>query len=185
MDEQINSRIKTVMEEMRMRPSEFAAAIGISRSNLTHILSGRNQPSFAMLEKVLKAFPEIRTEWLVTGLGDMRRTSTELADTIAVMENQQRLPHEQVEMDFGEDEDVEMALEKEPSSSTIQTNDNQQNTDENDPILPSPASAVAEAAATRPATTRVRTAKSGVQTKKIRKIVFFYTDNTFEEFLPN
>ncbi|MCQ2263870.1 MAG: helix-turn-helix transcriptional regulator, partial [Bacteroidales bacterium] len=61
MDVQINSRIKEIMEHAKLTPSDFSAAIGITRSNLSHILSGRNQPSFSMLEKILKAFPEIRT----------------------------------------------------------------------------------------------------------------------------
>ena len=73
MDADINNRIKSILEESQLTPSEFAAAIGTSRSNLTHLLSGRNQPSFSLLEKLLKAFPQVRTEWLVTGLGEMLR----------------------------------------------------------------------------------------------------------------
>ena len=81
MDQEINGRIKQILDYEEMSPANFASEIGISRSNLAHILSGRNQPSFTMLEKVMRAFPEIRSEWLITGLGDMVKGAGELAET--------------------------------------------------------------------------------------------------------
>lgn len=64
-------RIKQVMEYEQMSPANFADAIDINRSSLTHIFTGRNQPSLDVARKILKAFPEIRTEWLIMGVGQM------------------------------------------------------------------------------------------------------------------
>ena len=54
-----------------MTPSQFAEAIEINRSTLTHLFSGRNQPSLDIARKILNAFPEISTEWLIMGVGPM------------------------------------------------------------------------------------------------------------------
>ena len=54
-----------------MSPTAFADTIDINRSSLTHIFSGRNQPSLDVAKKILTAFPEISTEWLIMGVGNM------------------------------------------------------------------------------------------------------------------
>lgn len=64
-------RIKQVMEHYEETPAEFAEKIGVNRSNLTHLFSGRNQPSLDFAKKVLLAFPEVSTEWLIMGVGNM------------------------------------------------------------------------------------------------------------------
>ena len=64
-------RIKQVMEHYEETPAGFAEKIGVNRSNLTHLFSGRNQPSLDFAKKVLVAFPEVSTEWLIMGVGNM------------------------------------------------------------------------------------------------------------------
>ena len=64
-------RIKQVMEHYEETPAGFAEKIGVNRSNLTHVFSGRNQPSLEFAKKVLVAFPEVSTEWLIMGVGKM------------------------------------------------------------------------------------------------------------------
>jgi len=54
-----------------MSPTAFADKINVNRSSLTHIFSGRNQPSLDIAKKILIAFPEISTEWLIMGMGNM------------------------------------------------------------------------------------------------------------------
>lgn len=64
-------RIKQVMEHYEETPATFAEKLGVNRSNLTHLFSGRNQPSLEFAKKVLSAYPEVRTEWLIMGVGEM------------------------------------------------------------------------------------------------------------------
>ena len=70
-------RIKQVMEYYEETPNSFAEKLGVNRSNLTHIYSGRNQPSLDFAKKVLKAFPEVSTEWLIMGVGNMIKDPAE------------------------------------------------------------------------------------------------------------
>ncbi len=46
----------------------------LQRSGISHILSGRNQPSFDFIVKLMKLYPEINPDWLIMGNGSMFRT---------------------------------------------------------------------------------------------------------------
>ena len=75
-------RIKQVIEYSQLSSSAFADTIGISRSGLTHLLTGRNQPSLDVARKILAKFPDVSTEWLIMGMGEMLRPD-EQADVIS------------------------------------------------------------------------------------------------------
>jgi DNA-binding XRE family transcriptional regulator len=66
-------RIREVINYSQLSAASFADTIGISRSGLTHLLTGRNQPSLDVAKKILAKYPEISTEWLIMGMGDMMR----------------------------------------------------------------------------------------------------------------
>jgi predicted transcriptional regulator len=51
--------------------SKFASILGIQRSNITHIIDGRNKPSLSFIEKLITKFPRVNIEWLMTGTGEM------------------------------------------------------------------------------------------------------------------
>jgi hypothetical protein len=46
----------------------------VQRSGISHILSGRNQPSYDFIVKLMKQYPEINPDWLIMGNGTMFRT---------------------------------------------------------------------------------------------------------------
>ena len=56
-----------IIESHKLSAGVFADKIGVQRSNVSHILSGRNKPGFEFLEKVLLAFPKVQAHWLLTG----------------------------------------------------------------------------------------------------------------------
>lgn len=68
---------------MDLSPGKLASMIGVQRSGISHILSGRNKPSLDFIEKFLKAFPAVNAEWLITGKGPMMKMSgtTDLFDS--------------------------------------------------------------------------------------------------------
>ncbi len=70
MDQGIASRLQVIFEREGISASIFADRIGVQRSAISHILSGRNKPGFDLLQKIIAKFPTINTEWLITGLGD-------------------------------------------------------------------------------------------------------------------
>jgi len=71
-------RIKQLMERKKLAAAQFADEIGIQRSSLSHVLSGRNKPSLDFMLKVKNRFPEIDLDWLLLGKGNMEINQQEI-----------------------------------------------------------------------------------------------------------
>ena len=65
-------RIIKIMEDENMNATQFAEAIGIQRAAMSHLVKGRNNPSADIITKVVKRFNTINPGWLLTGNGNMR-----------------------------------------------------------------------------------------------------------------
>ena len=63
----IVSRIEKIRNNHQLTAASFATKIGVQRSAISHILSGRNKPSLDFLIKIYDAFDEINLEWLILG----------------------------------------------------------------------------------------------------------------------
>lgn len=61
----LNNKIKNILLIKDMSPSRFADEIGVQRSSISHILSGRNKPSLEIVQKIVKRFPELGLDWIV------------------------------------------------------------------------------------------------------------------------
>jgi transcriptional regulator with XRE-family HTH domain len=64
---EIKDRIRMIIDSHQLTAGAFAERIGVQRSNVSHVLSGRNKPSFEFVEKLLIAFPKVQAHWLLTG----------------------------------------------------------------------------------------------------------------------
>lgn len=64
-------RINLLLKAKNITARQFAEAIGIQPSGMSHILSGRNNPSLDFVMKVVKRWPEININWLMFGKGEM------------------------------------------------------------------------------------------------------------------
>ena len=72
----MTERILEIIKSKGLTSSRFAEMVGVQRSSISHLVSGRNKPSLEFLQKVLKAFPDINPDWLYTGQGEMRKGET-------------------------------------------------------------------------------------------------------------
>jgi len=64
-------RLSQLIKNKDLSASQFADEIGVQRSSVSHVLSGRNKPSLDFITKVILRFPDINPEWLLTGRGVM------------------------------------------------------------------------------------------------------------------
>ncbi len=64
---EIQDRMKMIMKMHHLTASSFADTIGVQRSSISHIMSGRNKPSLDFIEKTLSSFPRVDAGWLITG----------------------------------------------------------------------------------------------------------------------
>lgn len=62
-------RLETIFDYYTLTASSFADKIGVQRSSLSHLLSGRNKPSLDFILKVTEVFPEIDLYWILNGKG--------------------------------------------------------------------------------------------------------------------
>jgi len=77
---EIKDRIKQLIASKTLTPAKFADIIGVQRSGISHILSGRNKPSLDVLNKILVSFPDVSGDWLITGEGEMLKVKNNVSD---------------------------------------------------------------------------------------------------------
>lgn len=70
-EEQMRQRINTLIHRLGMNQREFANKIGRLPSNISLILSGDRHIPRALGNEIVKAFPNVRRDWLLFGEGDM------------------------------------------------------------------------------------------------------------------
>ena len=64
-----SKRLQQILDFYGLSASSFAEKIGVQRSSISHILSGRNKPSLDFVMKILSSFEEVDTYWLLNGKG--------------------------------------------------------------------------------------------------------------------
>lgn len=67
----MKDQIIKFLNEENISATKLADDIGVQRSSISHILSGRNKPSYDFIEKMLEKYPKISADWLITGKGNM------------------------------------------------------------------------------------------------------------------
>ena len=68
----MHTRLKNWMESEGLKSSALADNIGVNRATISHILSGRNKPSIDFFQKLLNTYPNLNSNWLITGIGYMQ-----------------------------------------------------------------------------------------------------------------
>jgi transcriptional regulator with XRE-family HTH domain len=63
----ISNRLQELIRKNQLNAAKFADRIGVQRSNLSHVLTGRNKPGLDFIEKVLLEFPDVDANWLISG----------------------------------------------------------------------------------------------------------------------
>jgi transcriptional regulator with XRE-family HTH domain len=141
----MKDRILEFLRRENKTSAQLAEDIRVQPSGISHILSGRNNPSLDFILKMLEKYPFLSTEWLLFGKGSMYREPT-MGDLFAGMDLDQK----------------PVKSESAPEARR----------------LPEAASPAPEYEADE--TTETRT----VSDQRVVRIVWFYNDNTFEEFFP-
>ncbi|MEW5846594.1 MAG: helix-turn-helix transcriptional regulator [Bacteroidota bacterium] len=80
----VNERLLKLMEQEKISAARLADILEVQPSAISHILSGRNKPSFDFLQKIALKFPRLNVDWLITGKGNMYKVAIQqsLFDTV-------------------------------------------------------------------------------------------------------
>ncbi|WP_242446458.1 transcriptional regulator [Nonlabens agnitus] len=138
------------MKRHELNASSFAEQIGVGRSSISHILSGRNKPSLDFVLSILKSFDDVDLYWLLNGKGTYPKSSaTENSNASSESPPVNR-------------------KEVVPEKANIPEQPAEQKLTEQLTEVPQP------------------TSRSFIKNgKNITKVIWFYEDGTFEEFVPN
>lgn len=206
-------RINLLLKAKNITARQFAEEIGIQPSGMSHILSGRNNPSLDFVMKVMKRWPEVNINWLMFGKGEMFVTpplkvpappeppapvleSAEPSGTEFDLFSQPQIPV--VEQNREEplpshDSEAEQPFEQEPPVRYDQI------AHELPKAIAPPAEYDAPQVAPKPTEPAVAQPHENcvnesvpnpaigeaiLAKKRIEKIVVLYTDHTFSEYLP-
>ena len=67
----MKERVLEFLKAENKSSAQFAVEIGVQPSGISHILSGRNNPSLDFVLKMLEKYKFLSTDWLLFGKGSM------------------------------------------------------------------------------------------------------------------
>jgi transcriptional regulator with XRE-family HTH domain len=76
-------RLEIILDYYSLNASSFADKIGVQRSSLSHLLSGRNKPSLDFILKILDVFPDVDLYWILNGKGTFPKSELKIDPIVA------------------------------------------------------------------------------------------------------
>lgn len=78
----MKERLLIFLDKEGLTALKFAELMEVQPSSISHLLSGRNNPNFDFISKMIKRFPRLNPDWIVNGEGGMYRDelSSEIAE---------------------------------------------------------------------------------------------------------
>ena len=159
----MKDRIRQIMESQHMTQQVFADYIGQSPATLSSIFNGRTRPTLNIVEAIKKKIPNISTDWLMFGSGDMYLPDFAQDDTaqIGLNQGQDHTPSTQNPM-F----DFEASLSPTPQNA------------------PSSIPNINSVRSTHPELERTEVKIIDKPQRKVIEIRVFYDDQTWDTFVP-
>lgn len=149
-------RIKLIIETEGVTQVAFAETTGINTSTLNHVLTGRNNPSVDVISKILAAYPQYESDWLLHGSGPMWTEAY----------SEQQVKSTSIPLFSDSDGDG--------SGSTPS------------PVAaPVPNSGVRRGKVEERTREATQTTTERSSSKRVQKVIIYYDDNTFETLYPS
>ena len=175
----IPSRIKLFLDSTGIQNSQFADTCGIPRPSLSQLLNGRNKKvSDEVIGKIHDAYPNLSVLWLLFGEGDMLNGGN--IET-SERQNEEISPISLFEHSGFEDIDL-----GNPEITSAQKREANRNFREKEPISSSQSEEIPVQRVSPPsqAPQMPNISIKADNTKRVTSIMVFYSDNSFETFIP-
>lgn len=69
----MKEKLEYLLREKQLTATQLARLLEIQPSGISHIMSGRNKPSFDFVVKILSVFPDINPDWLMLDSNEVYR----------------------------------------------------------------------------------------------------------------
>ena len=146
-------RLATLIQQENVSAKQFAEEVGIQPGTVSNILNGRNKPSLEVMQKVLKRYPQVSSDWLISGEEPMYRKKDDFQQALLF----------DIPTNTQVGSGCSTTNQKGDSKTNIVSMDNDQTPQRNSQGLRF-------------------TTQHTQNTKSIQKIVVFFDDGTFEEY---
>lgn len=167
---EIVDRLMLYRDHTGLSNSQFADQAGIPRPTLSQFLNGRNKRlSDELVAKLHTAYPDLNVIWLLFGEGDMLTArNIEISEGLFDEKNIESLSHSAVAENVAEQQSTQNSSTE--SASIYKS--------EGDAMAEMPKTATFEQNVNYPPVVPADPRKS------IRSIMVFYSDNSYETFIP-
>ncbi len=151
----MKTRLQQFLAAENISQAQFADSIHVARAGVSHIIAGRNKPGYDFIINTMKRYPELNIEWLLSGKGKMYRDAREASPLFAPLtENPLPEPSGEINL-FTSEQDISLPMSDEEENIAA-------------PIDMNPLG---------------ETMQHAVKQRKASKIIIFFDDGTFQEFL--
>ena len=190
----MKDRLSRFLKSEGLTSLKFAELMEVQPSSISHILSGRNKPSFDFIEKMLARFPELDPDWLILGKGEMHRSAegsgTEITNVNQSVEREIPFRREKET-----DREITNVITVETSDPVRETGSGQKETGGNakqgfttvNPVSGNRVPPYLQTDKTHregPVRDKDVSPLPPSEDREIERIVVFYTDRTFTEYRP-
>lgn len=199
----MTDRLQVILQREGITAAKFASALGVQPSALSHLLSGRNKPSYDFITRFIMAYPAYNIEWLLVGKQPMLKEgltqSTNSVPTATTIDEPQTLF-------IANEESPEVAPQAQPAPQPLQysasaqaaapqsgsqsTTAPQTTPHPSAPVQPAPqpSSIISATETVAPqqnntnAQAQVAPQPTSIAAKTPKKVIILYDDHTFESF---
>ncbi len=84
----MDTRFEQFLAAENITQAKFAATINVARASVSHILAGRNKPSYDFIKAITVHYPNLNIEWLLFGKGKMYKDARQADSGLLFPETQ-------------------------------------------------------------------------------------------------
>lgn len=167
---EVRDRIRELIEYSGLSNKDFAEKIDINPAIVSHILSGRNNPSLHVIQQITNVYTNVNIDYLLTGRGDLFNPAT----TVEKQADSRQDPAA-----FSSNDAVRKVAP--PDSTPLPAKEKTQSDAKRE--RPTQDSTQASENNGRKELTNVYTNVNRSE-KQIERVIIFYSDKTMEEYRP-
>lgn len=165
----MKERLRRFMKAENLNSTSLAQNLNIQASGISHILSGRNKPSYDFVTKLLTNFPNLNPDWMLLGKGPMHRdeirtkAAKPTADSVGLLGEESQPTTELLSLPFlANDSDSSVSIPSLPENSEMAAD----------------ISSDVHAQFSAPINSTIRRGN-------IERVMIFYTDGSFDTYTPS
>jgi len=165
--EQVAQRIKELIDDQGLSNGEFAKRTNLNPAIISHILSGRNNPSLSVIQSIKDEFTDVNLDYLINGQGEIYNSKPTLDSnpnedsftSVNIDAREAKFPKQPVKVEQPDDSSAREAYDPDSKVESTDPIPNDIYKSKSDDI-------------------------TGLSDKAVEQIVIFYSDGSFKAYHP-